>query len=54
MDRKKVIEKLCERVNTRLGRLNYEEMARLTEGYTIADLVQLIERAVFYAYKESM
>lgn len=34
--------------------LNFEKLANLTEGYTIGYLLQFIDRAVFYAYRNGM
>lgn len=34
--------------------LNYEKLANLTEGYTIGYLLQFIDRAMFYAYRNGM
>lgn len=34
-------------------RINWKKLAVATEGYTIGSLVQMVDRAVFYAFKKS-
>ena len=38
-------------MKTKQEQVNFDQFSQLTEGYTIADLVQLVERAVFYAHR---
>lgn len=40
---------LCKRTSTQ--HIDYDRFARLTEGYSVADLVDLIDRAMFYAHR---
>lgn len=48
-DREQIITELCQKYKT--NKLNYKKFSNLTEGYTIGDLVQFFEKAVFYAYR---
>lgn len=51
-DREQIIAELCQRFKT--NKLNYKKFSNLTEGYTIGDLKQFLEKAVFYAYRAGM
>lgn len=51
-DREQIITELCQRYKT--NKLNYKKFSNLTEGYTIGDLMQFFEKAVFYAYRTGM
>lgn len=48
-DREQIITELCQKYRT--NKLNYKKFSNLTEGYTVGDLVQFFEKAVFYAYR---
>ncbi|KAG4077927.1 hypothetical protein HA402_013427 [Bradysia odoriphaga] len=48
-DREQIITELCQRFKTH--KLNYKKFSGLTEGYTIGDLMQFFEKAIFYAYR---
>lgn len=50
IDREQIIIELCKNCKIQ-QQLNYNKFANLTEGYNIGDLVQFIERAIFYAYR---
>ncbi|XP_058979984.1 uncharacterized protein LOC131803073 isoform X1 [Musca domestica] len=50
-DREVVLKELCSHIET--DKLDFERYALLTEGYNKGDLVQFIERAIFYAYRLS-
>lgn len=52
VDREQVITELCQRFKT--NKVNYKKFSSLTEGYTIGDLMQFFEKAVFYAYRIGM
>ncbi|XP_013116715.1 uncharacterized protein LOC106094086 isoform X2 [Stomoxys calcitrans] len=50
-DRETVLKELCSHIESES--LDFERFAILTEGYNKGDLVQLVERAIFYAYRLS-
>ncbi|XP_073838881.1 peroxisomal biogenesis factor 1 [Musca autumnalis] len=50
-DREVVLKELCSHIES--DQLDFERYALLTEGYNKGDLVQFIERAIFYAYRLS-
>ena len=50
-DRVSVLQELCSHIA--VEKLDYERYALLTEGYNKGDLVQFVERAIFYAYRLS-
>lgn len=41
-------------MKTTQKQVDYDKFSQLTEGYKIADLVQLVERAVFYAHRNGI
>lgn len=49
-DRLKVLEDLCSHIDSESS-LDIEKFSNLTEGYNIGDLVQFVERGIFYAYR---
>ncbi|XP_037933661.1 peroxisome biogenesis factor 1 [Teleopsis dalmanni] len=49
--RELIIEELCSHIESE--KLDFNKFANLTEGYNKGDLVQLVERAIFYAYRIS-
>ncbi|XP_018794130.1 PREDICTED: peroxisome biogenesis factor 1 [Bactrocera latifrons] len=49
--RELILQELCSHIETE--KLDLCKFANLTEGYTKGDLVQLVERAIFYAYRIS-
>lgn len=49
-DREGIIKNLCKKSKV-VKNLNWRKFADLTEGYKIGDLVQFVDRAVFYAVK---
>lgn len=49
--REVILEELCSHINSEC--LDYTKFANLTEGYNKGDLVQFVERAIFYAYRSS-
>ncbi|EDW72705.2 uncharacterized protein Dwil_GK17038 [Drosophila willistoni] len=50
-DREIILKELCSHINGR--QLDLVKFSNLTEGYRKCDLVQFIERAIFYAYRIS-
>lgn len=50
-DRELVLKDLCCHIDSE--KLDLERYALLTEGYNKGDLVQFVERAIFYAYRIS-
>lgn len=52
-DRKKIITELCDGAQVKCEKLNFEKFANLTEGYTVGYLQQFVERAIFYAHRNS-
>lgn len=48
-DREKIIGELCQKTNS--DRSEVRKFSILTEGYSMGDLVQFVERAQFYAHK---
>ncbi|XP_055372926.1 uncharacterized protein LOC129606574 [Condylostylus longicornis] len=48
-DREIVLENLCGHIDCE--NLDYTKFSNLTEGYNMGDLVQFVERAIFYAYR---
>lgn len=50
-NRQKIIYELSVNNDLKCDNLNYEKLANLTEGYTIGYLLQFIDRAMFYAYR---
>lgn len=52
-DREKTIRELCKQTNISIANIDYTKFSQLTEGYAIADLVQLVDRALFYAHRNS-
>lgn len=50
-DRELVLRDLCSHIHGQ--KLDFERYALLTEGYNKGDLVQFVERAIFYAYRLS-
>lgn len=50
-DREKVLKELCSHTDTEM--LDFERYALLTEGYNKGDLIDFVERAIFYAYRLS-
>lgn len=51
-DRETILKELCSHIDSQ--KLNLEKFANLTEGYNFGDLVQFVERGIFYAYRISM
>lgn len=49
-DRVFIIKKLCHQMSCS-KRINWTKLATLTEGYTVGDLVQFVEKSIFTAYK---
>lgn len=49
VDREKIICDLCQKLKT--SNINYKKFANLTEGYNVGDLVEFVERAIFYAHR---
>lgn len=53
-DRESALKSLFVNKRCKLERtINWKRMANVTEGYTIGSLVQMVDRAVFYAFKHS-
>lgn len=53
-DREAVIKGLFVQKRCKLERsINWKRLANATEGYTIGSLVQMVDRAVFYAFKNN-
>lgn len=50
-DRQIILHDLCQHIESE--KLDLEKFALLTEGYNKGDLVQFVERAIFYAYRIS-
>lgn len=50
-NRKKVIQNFCDNNNLKCDKLNFDKLASLTEGYTVGYLLQFIDRATFYAFR---
>lgn len=50
-DRETILQELCSHIESQ--KLDTEKFSALTEGYNIGDLVQFVERAIFYAYRFS-
>ncbi|XP_075164202.1 peroxisomal biogenesis factor 1 isoform X2 [Haematobia irritans] len=48
-DREIILRELCS--HTESANIDFERFASLTEGYNKGALVQLVERAIFYAYR---
>lgn len=51
VDRELVLQELCSHIDSE--KLDLQRYALLTEGYNKGDLVQFVERAIFYAYRIS-
>lgn len=51
LDREVILKELCGHIKCQ--KLDLKRFAGLTEGYNYSDLVQLVERAIFYAYRIS-
>lgn len=51
-DRELILHDLCSHLDN--FNIDYQKFANLTEGYNFGDLVQFVERAIFYAYRISM
>lgn len=51
VDRELILKELCSHIDSE--NLDLERFALLTEGYNKGDLVQFVERAIFYAYRIS-
>ncbi|KAL9902268.1 LOW QUALITY PROTEIN: peroxisome biogenesis factor 1 [Glossina fuscipes] len=49
LDREVILKELCGHI--RSNKLDFKRFAGLTEGYNYSDLVQFVERAIFYAYR---
>lgn len=49
-DRLQVLEELCSHIDFE-STLDLEKYSNLTEGYNMGDLVQFVERGIFYAYR---
>lgn len=49
--RELILKELCAHIETE--KIDYAKYAALTEGYNKGDLVQFVERAIFYAYRIS-
>uniref|UniRef100_A0ABK9NBB1 Peroxisomal ATPase PEX1 n=1 Tax=Glossina morsitans morsitans TaxID=37546 RepID=A0ABK9NBB1_GLOMM len=49
LDREVILKELCGHIKCQ--KLDLKRFAGLTEGYNYSDLVQLVERAIFYAYR---
>ncbi|XP_053954563.1 peroxisomal ATPase PEX1 [Anastrepha ludens] len=47
--REVILKELCSHIESE--KLDLRKFANLTEGYTKGDLVQFVERAIFYAYR---
>lgn len=52
MDREKIICDLCQPLQS-TSSINYRKFANLTEGYSVGDLVEFVQRSIFYAHRSS-
>lgn len=51
-DRETVLKKLCHQIGCS-KKINWTKLSTLTEGYTLGDLVQLAEKAIFCAFRSN-
>lgn len=51
-DRETVLKKLCQQLSCS-KKINWTKLGTLTEGYTVGDLVQLAEKGIFCAFRNS-
>lgn len=49
-----IIHELCKKCNVKFKDQNFDKLANLTEGYTFGYLIQFIDRAIFYAFRNGM
>lgn len=52
VDRQTILKKLCHQMSCS-KKINWQKLGTLTEGYSIGDLVQLAEKAIFCAFRKN-